>query len=869
MTFAGILARAALLAYPADFRAQFGREILADIDDDPSHAATQLFDLFKGAAVMHFDTFARDASYALRRLRSAPLFVAIIVITFALGIGANVAIFSALDAVVLKPLPFPHASSLGLVYFHGPGGDVFPATSITDSVDIGSRSKTIAEIAASRDDQSTMVLSGKPYSLNGLDVTPNYFSVLGISAQSGRILGAPDAAPNVNTLLISDELWRKRFGADPNAIGKTITLGNDRAQIVGVLRPGQQFVDPNGAQITSQVDFLEATQQRADPPARGDRTAGAIVRLADGVTFAQANAEMALISTRLQKLYPDTNAKGAFSLQPLTASVLGAASSALWMIFAAVGGILLIACANVGNLLAARWSSRDREIAVRRALGASSRSIAGQLLVETGLLATIGAVLGVAAAYGALHAVAPAAKDILPRAESIGIDARALLYAFGTVIVATLLAGLSPLLSLRSSDVQAALKSAGRGGDGSQRNRLRTALVVVEIAVALALVVTSGLMVRNFIALIDTPLGVRSNGVVVSDDVMVQQSGGSLTSLTTSNDPQAPRAGFPKERELLERLRALPGVESAALALDYPVGGVDLEGPIAVAGRSYPAAAQPSAWANAITPDYLRTLGISLLRGRNLTAADTATSARVVLVNESFARRYLAGTPVIGAHVTLPDGKRYTIVGEIGNTRRRLTEEPSPQFYAPAEQADMPLAAAVVYAPHVSAATIEHEIQDAFAQTLPLTQPPSTYTMSDRIAEATAQERFATTLLGALAAIALLLALAGIFGVVSFSVTQRSREFGVRIALGATPGAILIDVLVRGMTTASIGVAIGLGIAAFAAHAIAAQLNDVSPFDPATFTAVVALIFVCTALASLQPAIRATRVTPAEALRYE
>jgi putative ABC transport system permease protein len=871
MTLIGTMARAALFAYPSEFRTQFGEQILADIEHDPSHAFGQLIDLVKGAFAMRFDSVARDVSYAIRRLRAAPLFVALVVLTFALGIGANVAVFSVLERVVLRPLPFANPSSLAVVNFMGPDLQRSGAVSVTDAGDLASRSRTISAIAAAREDSPTLLIGGKPYSLDGLNATPNYLSLLGISPQLGRGFIAADGNPGARNVIISHELWRKRFNADPHVLGTTILLDRQPARIIGVLRPHQLLLDPNGS--LSSEDFLRAVPwQLGNALDRGNRTAGAWVRLAPGITIAKANAELALVSERLQKLYPKTDAKLTFSLKSLDAAVLGRVSSAIWIFFAAAAGILVIACANVGNLLAARWSSRDRELAVRRALGASSRSIAAQLLIETGLLAAIGAIVGVAIAIAGLRAMAPMIAQAFPRGSTVAIDGWSLFYAVGVVVLATLLSGLSPLLSVQMPDLQTTLKSAGRGGDSSRRNALRAALVVAEIALALALVVTSGLMLRNFVALVNTPLGIRPHGVVVTDATTFGQGGwGFISGGAAGNSPATRSAGVVLERQLLQRLRALPGVESAALATVYPLGNILMETSTKVVGRSYAPGQAPIAAMSAISPGYFRTLGTPIARGRDFSDSDTPASAPVAIVNETFVARYLTGTEPIGAQLRLGFNGQTdaTIVGVVRDQRQTLTDEPRPEFYQPEAQFPDAFGAAVVYAPHVAPATIEHEIQGAFATTMPFEQPPDAYTMGDRVARAAERTRFATVLLGTLAAIALLLALAGIFGVVSFSVSQRLREFGVRIALGATAPTIVAEVLRRSLVTTAAGVALGLALAAFAAHAIAGQLDSLSPFDPITFGVVVALIFVCSMLASLQPAVRATRVEPAEVLRYE
>ncbi|HEY5348737.1 MAG TPA: FtsX-like permease family protein, partial [Candidatus Lustribacter sp.] len=524
---------------------------------------------------------------------------------------------------------------------------------------------------------------------------------------------------------------------------------------------------------------------------------------------------------------------------------------------------LLIACANVGNMLGARWSTRDRELAVRRALGASSGRIGAQLLIEAGLLAFVGALFGIAIAYGGLHVLSALLANALPRASTVSIDGTSLLYAALAVIAATLLAGLAPMLSLGEFDLQNVLKSAGRGGDASAHHGLRSALVVIEIALALALVVIAGLTVRSFVDLINAPLGIRSNGVVTSN----------LTMLPEKNlGTVAARASM--QRDLLARLQVLPGVKAAALTVEYPLGSIGIRSNAPIFGRTYALGSEPHASANNVTPDYFRVLGIPVVRGRAFTASDTMGAAPVTIVNEAFVTRYLNGVVPIGTRIRTEGWngtptRWSTIVGVVGNERDHLAQPPSPEFYVPMAQAPAAYTTAVVYAPKADPGTIQHEMQDAFAQTMPLVQAPDMYTVAQLVAGNTAQARFATILLGALAVIALVLALSGIFGVVSFSVTQRSREFGVRIAHGATTRNIISDVLRRTLATTAVGAAIGLVIAAISARAIASQLGAVSPFDPATFATVVVLIFLSAVIASLHPALRATRIQPVEALRYE
>jgi len=868
VTLIGALARTALLLYPREFRTHFGPEILADINADPAQGAHQLLDLVKGAVLMHLDAIGRDFAYALRRLRSAPLFVTIVVLTFALGIGANVAVFSVLDAVVLKPLPFADPSSLVVMASRDPRGDVFPAISPLDAQDIAAHARVLTGVAATFLQQPTLLLDGKPYALSGLQVSSNYLTLLGVRPRLGRGFVAADASAGVRSAIISDRVWHERFGSDPNIVGRSITLDGSAYRVVGVLAPGQLLTDANFGQVRNE-DVL--TVLPAHPPAaqRGARMGGGIARLAPGARLARANADLKIVSADLAREYADTDKGWSFFAQSLSALALGRAASALWIVFAGVVAILLIACANVGNMLAARWSSRDRELAVRRALGASSRRIAMQLLIETAVLATLGACFGVAIAYVALQGLAGLVEHALPRAGTIGIDGATLLYALIVVIAATFLAGLSPLLSLRAADLQVVLKSAGRGGDGSRRHRLRTALVVVEVALAIALVTISGLMLRGFLAVINTPLGVNTSGVVASDAVSLP-SFGSIS----------PTAGNPSvQNDVLHRLQSLPGVEAAALALDYPVGDMLMESPAIVSGRTYaPGAQPPLAITNAVTAQYFDVFSVHPTLGRTFSDGDTANSAPVAIVSERFVRMYLRGMSPLKARIRIQTGPTQwhwaQIVGVVPDERVSVGEDTAaasslPEYYSPLSQVPQPFFSAVVRAPSLDPAVVGRELDQAFAGAMPLKPAPKTFTIAQRIANATQQARLTTILLGSLAAIALLLALSGIFGVASFSVTQRSREFGVRMALGAPAPGILADVLYRAIATTAAGVALGIVAAALAARAIASQLGTISPFDPPTFASVVILVFLAAALASLQPALRATRVEPAEALRYE
>ncbi|HUA09437.1 MAG TPA: ABC transporter permease [Candidatus Acidoferrales bacterium] len=854
-----VLLRIALLLAPGEFRAEYGAQIDAATEGELRFG--DVLDVAVTGVGLRIEEFARDLTYALRRLRAAPLFVGIVVVTFALGIGANVAVFSVLNAVVLKPLPFADPSRIVIVSGSSKGGTAdWQNLALNDPLDMRGLS-AFDGTAASTEDGGTMLAHGRPFAVAGFDVIPDYFGILGIDAELGRVLVPADGDPGVHNIVISDEIWRADFGTDPGVIGETVSLNGTAERIVGVLHPNQPSLS-TGDGLKAQ-DFYAALPEGANPAERGMRFLDGIARLAPGATVESANAQLALLSARLRREFPKTDHGWTLSVASSRSVILGAASSVLWIIFIAVVGILLIACANVGNMLGARWSTRDRELAVRRALGASSRRIGMQLLVEAGLLAFIGAAAGVALAYTGLHVLADLLASAVPRASTIHIDAWSLLYAAGVVVAATFLAGMTPMLSLGNPDLQTVLKTAGRGGDASSRHRLRSSLLALEIALALALVVISGLTVRSFIDLVNTPLGIRPAGVVASDlTVLPEKNLGTLAERTAM------------QRDLLARLQALPGVKYAALTVLYPLGSVTMRSNLTILGRTYPPGTEPNASENSVTPDYFRVLGIPLERGRAFTAGDTANAAPVAIVNQAFVQNYLQGVDPLGVRIQSAgwNGTKThwaTIVGVVGDERDELTRPHDPEYFIPLAQAPAPYTSALVYAPGVDPAAIGREMQGAFAATMPTVTPPVTRTVAQLVAGRTGQERFATILLAALAFIALALALSGIYGVVSFSVTQRTREFGVRIAHGATARNILADVLRRTLKTTAVGVTIGLVIAALAARAIASQLGSVSPLDPATFLCVVSLVFLSAALASLYPAVRATRVQPVEALRYE
>lgn len=861
MNAARWLVELALLAYPADFRAEYREQILADLDDERAAVWRTAVDITIAGLQMRVDDVARDASFGVRRLRRAPLLVAVVVATFALGIGANVAVFSVLDAVLLKPLPYPNAARLVVVGISDRRGGVGSALSIPDVGDLRENTTQFAAIAAESQDFATLTGSGKPHAIDGMNVTWNYFDVLGLRPELGRFFVEADGRPGVAHAVISDRLWRTRLNADPNIVGKSIKFDGVPIRIVGVA-PGVRVPAPDSGSL-DRDDFWTPLPNIVAPNQRGARYLGALGLLRPGAALASAQADLALASKRLTARYPRNDSGLTFVASSTQTAFFGNVAPALWTVFAAVIAILLITCANVASLLVTNASTRDREFALRASVGASARRLGRQLFVETAILAVAGGAIGTVLAYVSLHFVTGNLLKTLPRGDAVHVDGLALLYAVGVVLAVTMLAGMWPVAMLRRVRLAETLNAAGRSGDRSAGSSLRASLVAFEIAMALALVVLSGLMLRSFYAFTHVDLGIRTRGVLVSDVIALPGS---------RYAKQPTRAAF--AAALLARLQTVPGVRNAALSMSYPLSNVAITFTVGIVGKTYPTGSEPDAHLNAVTPKYFTILGVPLRRGRNVSIGDTAGSQPVAIVNDAFVQRYLSDRNPIGVRLRTPGWNgapesTRTIVGVVGNERQRLGRPAPPMYYLPMTQLAPNVLNAVVASDRLTPAALHDALDDAVASIDPLIEAPQVFSIDDLIAIAAANVRSSATLLGTLAFVALLLALSGVFGVVSFGVTQRYREFGVRLALGASTRDVLTDVLRRAILVAGFGILAGAAIAVAGAHAIASQLNGVSPLDPLTFAAVIALLLACASLAALIPAIRATRIDPATALRYE
>jgi putative ABC transport system permease protein len=865
------LFRFVCLAYPRDFRSRYFRQIVGDYEqhqaDVPGGFAylfRMLSDVLVSGLQLRFEMMGRDLSIALRRLRQSPLLVSIVIITFALGIGANVTVFSVLNAVLLQPLPYPNAPRLMALRTTNPHWPEVYADSMSlpDVWDMRTRTTTLQNITAFNESSRTLTGYGKPVALRASDVTWRFFDTLGIKPQLGRFASQQDAEQGRPQVVISDALWRSRFNGDANIIGKAITLNGVATQIIGVAPPGFQTPEPFAAGFF-RADLWTFISEHAAPKFRGWRSMVALALLRPGVSFGAAQADLNRVQQQLRKQYPGYDAKNSVIVTPLRAAIVGTSAPVLlWMIFCAVLGVFAIMCANVASLLLTQTNARTHELSMRVALGASRARIMQQLLTESGVLAVLGGIVGVGIAYVALREFTAVAQDQIPRLAAAHIDVPGLLYSTGIVILAALLAGSAPAWMLASTPALSMIRTASRSGVASNR-RLQSALVVLEIAIALALVTASGLSIRSFYALTHADIGVRTQGVFLSEIFAFPRE-----RFTTPGSKNVVIA------RLKRRLAAIPGT-TYALAVNYPLGDASITSSVDIAGVPHIRGGAPEAVFNPITPAYFAAMGIPLRRGRAFTNDDSPTSESVAIVSASFAKYFPKGTPLLDQRLRinvanmLRPSALMRIVGVVGDTRNGATASVQPVLYVPLTQTSNDWINAVVYAPHADARAVRSELADAFQYADPLSASPVTHTYAELMADSAQSVRFSASLFTALGLIALALAIAGIFGVVSYAVSQRQAEFGIRMAIGSTPIAIMGNVLTGVAVLLAAGIAIGLVLAAIAGRAIGTQLYDVQSLDVATLTAVTAILASTALLAGALPAVRAARVDPARTLRYE
>ncbi|HKV35469.1 MAG TPA: ABC transporter permease [Pyrinomonadaceae bacterium] len=800
------------------------------------------------------DLLIHDLRYAFRMMFKHRLFTCVAVLALGLGIGANTAIFSVINAVVLRPLPYGNPEQLVTV-LHDKTVPVAPA----NYFDLAAQSQSFSGIAAAQWWEPNLTGHEQPEHLRGLQLTAQMFQVLGVSPLLGRTFNADEDQPGrERVVVLSHRLWQRRFGGDAGVVGQQVTFDGESYTIIGVMPAEFQFA-PFWATKAELWSPLNLTERAND---RGGQSLRVFARLRPGVTRAMAQAEVATIFRRLEQEHPETNKGLPIAVEPLHEQVVGKTRPALLILFGAVSFVLLIACANVANLMMARAASRQKEIALRTALGANSARIARQLLTESIVIALIGGAFGLLLSIAGMRALLALGPGSLPRLQTIALDLPTLAVTFGLSVITGLLFGLAPVLQTRKWNWYESLKESTRGSSaGRGRVNARRLLVITEVALALMLLVGGGLMVRSFARLRAVDPGFNPD---------------QLLTMTISLAGSAENTG-PKRvaffNELLQRVDSLPGVQSASAINHLPLGGDVWTVPFLVEGRPAPAPGEKQSGVyRVIRPDYFRTMGATLLKGRDFTAHDNDTSPQVVIVNESFAKRHWPNEDPLGKRIRVSqdDYVPREIVGVVKALKQdQWTAEPNLEMYLPYLQAPAPRALTLVVRssgdPLALVGAIENQVW-SIDKNLPVAE---IRTMQEVIAGSIEQHRFNLFLLGLFAFVALVLALVGIYGVMSEAVNARTHEIGIRMALGARAADVLRMVVGQGMALAVIGIVIGLFGAFWLTRFMSTLLYEVSPTDSVTFLLiplVVALVVLC---ACLVPARRATKVDPLIALRDE
>jgi putative ABC transport system permease protein len=814
------------------------------------------------------EALAQDLRYALRQLRKAPAFTIVAVLTLALGIGANTAIFSVIDAVLLRPLPFHNASRLVVVKTTEPGRRDDIGVSYPAFLDWKSRNHVFEALSAYRTDDFTLTGRSEAVHVTGAVVSANTFSLLGVAPALGRDFTSDEDAPSPSgrPVILSFGLWQDLFSSDHNILGRSVTLSGQQFTVVGIMPAEFQFPVQ-----TDRIEFwttiaLDAESRNGMPPVtaqRGISYLDVIARLKPEVTATQAQTEMGAIQAAINRAYPENRPKR-IAIVPEIDAIVGDARSGLFMLFAAVGLVLLIACANLSNLLLARATARHKEISVRMALGATRWDIVRQLLAESSLLALTGAGAGLVFAVWALKLLLRLAPAELPRVSESGLSLPVLAFTAAIAVVTSLLFGLIPAVQATRAGLASSLNEGGRSGTESRGHaRLRDTFVVIETALAVVLLVGSGLMLRSLLGLGRVDPGFAKDHIISFGLDLPDRYG------------HQRRVQF--YQGLLAQVRNLPGVRSASAAFPLPLSADAVKTSFDVEDRPVKESQRSVTTLHIVDDDYFHTLGIPLLRGREFEPDDSASDApAVVVISEKLAKQAFPGEDPIGKRIqpNIASGDQKeaamrTIVGVVGDVRGEgLGAAAIAESYVP--YAQMP------FAPMSVMVRTQGDPQDLV---LPLTKTVQSIdkglpllhvkTLDQYVSESIADTRFESVLLGIFGALALILTAIGIYGVISYTVVQQTREMGIRLALGAERGTIIAMILRSGLLLATMGIVPGLVAAFLLTQLIAALLYGVSPSDPSTFLSVSIGLVAVALLASYIPARRAAKVDPMVALRYE
>ena len=809
----------------------------------------------------------QDIRYGVRMLAKNGGFTAIAVLTLALGIGANTAIFSVVNAELLRPLPFRDPGKLVRVWgTNSQTGEKSRAISYPDFADWRAQNQVFAQIGVHTDANYTLTGVEQSAHLEGQTISAELMTLLGASPELGRLFAPGEDDPHHHVTILSHRLWKEHFGGDPQIIGRTITLQNSGYTVVGVMPANFAFpLQRRPAEIWTTFSALQESEDNS--PAithqRGAHFLIGIARLKPGVTLAQAQSAMDVLANSLAKQYPDSNKYFGVRLVPEQEEITGAIRPALFVLLIAVGVVLLIACVNVANLLLARATTRMREIAIRTALGAGRVRVVRQLLTESFLLSLLAGALGLILAAWGIDVLVRLSPEDLPRVGEIHMDGQVLAFTAILSVLTGMIFGLAPALQITRANLVDTLKeSALSVTAGIHRHRLRSSLVIVEMALALVLLVSAGLLIHSLVSLQTVNPGFNPHNVIASD-----------IDLPDEKFPNAKKIQF--LRDLIPQLKALPGVATAAAIEPLPMSGSELRVAVEIEGRPVAKSDEKISSIRIITEDYFRTMQIPLLQGREFKEQDSADAAPVVIVNEALARQFFPGENPIGKRIRpgistdeRPSRMR-EIVGVVGNVKYRdLKSEWTPESYVPYPQ--LPFGAMTIVA---RAANNPYSLAKPIAEAvLSVDKDVPTFqarTVEDYLNGTIAIPRFNTLLLGMFAGLALVLTAVGLYGVISYSVAQRTHEIGIRMALGGQPRDMLRLVVGQGLRLALVGVGLGLVAALFFTRFVSSLLFGITPADPVSYAGVVFLLLSVVLLASYIPARRAMSVDPMVALRYE
>jgi len=820
----------------------------------------------------------QDLRYGIRALRRNPGFTLVAVLTLGLGIGANTAIFSVVDGVLLRPIPLERADRLMVVWETDRNtGTTREPASVPDFVDLRERSRRFEALAAFQGlEVNLMPAGGEPSRLAALAITPELLPMAGIRPLLGRVFLPAEEKPDApGVVLIGEALWQRLFARDPTVLGRTICLDGLQYTVIGVLPDTADF---GSLQILSAADYSRAFADRGrgarvevwvplrtDPQTTPRSTHPIFVlgRLAPGATPEQAQQEMSAVMADLEKTFPENTARGAF-LEPFEEVVFGPVRPALLVLLGAVALVLLAACANIASLLVARGAVRQREVAVRTVLGAGWRRLIRQFLVESTLLTAAGVGLGLLLAVLTLDLLVALAPGGIPRLSEVGIDGRVLGMMLAVSVLVALAVGLIPAFQARKTDLQATLKEeAGRGATTDRkRSRLRSLLVVAELALAVVLSVGAGLLLKSFWHLQQIDPGFRTQGVIKAE-----------YQLPPSRYPRSFAAwpDWPEQKRfhdrLLERVRSLPGVESVAVAGNHPLDA-GFTNSFTVVGREEEARDWPEISVRRVSPGYFETLDVPLVRGRLLRDGDGTSAPPVLLVNEEAVRRFFPGRDPLGQKISFWGSDR-TIVGVVKNERfLGLAKTPPPAVYAPLSQVpSVTGAGSLLVRARGDLSTLSPAVRGVIRELDPELAVFGEEPLATTLADSMGQQRFTMLLLAAFAGLALVLAVVGVYGVLSFIVVQRTSEMGIRMALGASQNYVVRMVVLQGARLALVGLVLGLAGAFALTRFLRGLLFGIEATDPLTFAAVLVLVFSSALLASWLPAQRATEADPMSILR--